>query len=439
MTTNRSKAPKGAGGKAPRTGSAAPKARGGPQTSRRTVLAGLGLAGLGGAGILSVLANQPGAADAAPERVKDWLRKPGGTPFEIPLDFMGLHSDHGVSNQAPPPTYPYDAIRSHDVDNGHDQPATQWADIEVAPGKFDWRLTDKWFETHVGKTLIWVLFGCPAFYQKYPGEPFTFPDRPGGGSPPRDPQMAANFVSELLARYPDRIDFLEIWNEPNFGPGTDPLKDRWTPDLGDAGWFTGTAGDLAEMARVVRGVLPAKTKLMAGAWAWQAADGDDGPDNSVLRFGAAPDGAGGKGLDHVDALSVHLYTYRFDPNSLINELRNYDKLFAKSGYPSTMRRYVTETGAWDPGKFTQTTPPMDEKVRIMKRWCLIPAALGYSGVYLYKHSTLGTMGDPANFPEIATAITEMRNGLRGKRLEQAAVLADDTIWLKFEDGSSLRA
>ena len=330
-------------------------------------------------------------------------------------------------------------MRSHDVDNGHGGSATQWADIEVKPGVYDWRLTDAWFRANPNKTRIWVLFGCPRFYQKYPNEPFVFPSLPGGGSPPREAQAAARFVTALLTRYPGQIQFLEIWNEPNFGPGTDPLKDRWTPSLGQAGWFTGTASELAELARVVKAVLPPEVKLMAGAWAWQAKPDQLTPSNSVLRYSAAPDGAGGFGRDHVQAISIHLYTYNNDPNERIEELRSYSRLFDKCGYKKELGRYVTEQGAWYPGVFTKTSPSLNDKVRDIKRWCMLPAAFRYKGVYLYKHSELPTLGDPAKVPQLAQAIGDMRNGLRGKSLVRAAVLDDDSIWLSFADGSELRA
>ena len=404
--------------------------------SRRQVVAGLGAVGAGG------LALRPGVAAAArhqpPSSVKQWLIKPGGGT-DVPLDYLGLHSDHGVSRKAPAPTYPYDAIRSHDVDNGHDLPATQWADIEKAPGVYDWRMVDKWIKVHPDKTRIWVLFGTPRFYQKYPNERFVFPHLPGGGSPPKDPEVAGNFVKALLARYPGKIQFVEIWNEPNFGPGTDPEKDRWTPDLPEAGWFTGSASDLAELARVVKGVLPPEVKLMAAGWAWQAKDDQLTPANSVLRFAKAPDRRGGFGRDHVDALSVHLYTYDFDPNPTIAELRTYETLFDECGYSKSLSRYVTETGAWYPGVFTADNPTSKNKARIVKRWCMIPAMFGYRGVYLYKHSELSTLGDPARAPEIAAAIGEMREALRGKTITAAALLDDETLWMSFSDDTELHA
>ena len=375
-------------------------------------------------------------ADARP-RIREQLRTPTDQPVDIPLDFLGLHSDHGVSSAVPEPTYPYDAIRSHDVDDGRGRSALQWASIEVRPGVYNWRHLDTWIATHPGRTRIFVLFGCPTFYQKHPREPWRYPHLLGGGSPPLDPAAAAAFVAALAARYPGEIHYLEIWNEPNFGPGTDPVHDRWTPELAPkAGFFTGSASDLAQMARAVRAVLPAGIKLMAAAFEGQ--DGAGGS-NSLLRFASAPDGAGGRGRDHVQALSVHCYVYNNVPNKLVRELLNYEQRFAEAGFSREMPRFVTETGAEAPRFWTAEDPPLAQKVMGLKRWCLIPAALGWQGVYLYKHSRMGTLGDPAHEPKLAAAITEMRNGLLGQGLIEAAVLEDETIRLAFADGSILRA
>jgi hypothetical protein len=99
---------------------------------------------------------------------------------------------------------------------------------------------------------------------------------------------------------------------------------------------------------------------------------------------------------------------------------------------------VTECGAEAPQYWSVDAPPLAAKVMAIKRWCMIPAALGWNGVYLYKHSNLRTLGDPARQPALAEAIGQMRDGLAGKRISAAAVLEDDSVWLAFTDGSSLR-
>jgi hypothetical protein len=397
---------------------------------RRTVAAGI---------VASIAA--PTRLDAAapikpPASVADWLHSETTAPFAIPRDYLGIHSDHGLGAATPAPQYAYDAIRSHDVNDAQGRPVTQWAQVERTPGQYDWRAVDAWFVAHPAKTRIWVLLGCPKFYQKFPDEPWLYPYLPGGGSPPKHPRSAADFIAALLARYPGMIDFIELWNEPNFGwSGNDAGRDRWR--MAKPGFFTGTAADLAALARAVRAVLPPSVKLMAGAWEGQ--DASTSLTNSLLRFSAAPDGAGGMGRDHVQALSVHAYTYNNDPNAIIAVLRNYIARFAQAGYPAKMDRYVTEVGAEAPVFWSTRAPQMADKIRAVKRWCMIPAALGYKGVYLYKHSLERTLGDPARTPDLSGAIDQMRHSLRGRTLTAAARLVDDTIWLAFADGSTVRA
>lgn len=406
-------------------------------TSRRDVLAGAAALGIVGASGASVGGLGRAFAGGPPLAVADWLHRASDAPFQIPDDFVGLHSDHGLGKAVPPPDYPYDAIRSHDTDDGDLWPATQWSRIEREPGVYDWRGVDAWIAAHPGRTRVWVLFGCPAFYQKYPGEPWRYPYLPGGGSPPRDPDHAARFIDALLRRHPGAIRFVEIWNEPNFGPGRGGANGRWLPNMTSPGFFTGTASDLAGLARHVKAVLPPGVGLMAGAWEGQGLDGGAG--NSLIRFSQAPDGHGGRGRDHVDVLSVHTYTYRRDPNALIAELRGYRQRFREAGYRPGLPIYVTEAGAEAPGAWSAEQPPLPEKIQTLKRWLLIPAALGFSAVFLYKHSIMATLGDPARTPAIGQAIAEVRGSLRGRVLIQAARLADDSIWLAFADGTAVSA
>ncbi len=393
---------------------------------------------LQGAALTSLLAVGCKAPAETPVGARDWLLKPTDTPIDIPLDYLGLHSDHGVDGVTPAPDYAYDGIRSHDTSDRRQYPVLQWAMIETEPGKFDWTAVDRWIAANPDKTRIFVLFGCPKFYQKYPGEPWRYPYLPGGGSPPKDPASAAAFIKALLERHGDSIHYVELWNEPNFHwTGKDLVKDRWLPSNSDPGFFTGTAADLAAMAAALAPVMTAKTKLLMGSWEGQS--GTKSMTSSLLRFAAAPDGRGGTGKQHVQAISVHCYVYENDPNKLIEELRDYNERLESAGYPTATPRMVSEMGAEAPGFWTADYPSMTAKVRNIKRWCMIPAALGYQAVYLYKHSKMRTLGDPAKAPELAAAIGEMRNALRGKRLRAAAELKDDTIWLKFEDGSTLRA
>ena len=388
------------------------------------------------AGTLLLTSCKAPADTPAPART--WLRKPDEKPFQIPNDFLGIHTDHGMGGPSPAPSYRYGAVRSINANDERAFPITQWALIELKDNEFDWSPVEKWLAANPGKTKIFNLFGCPTFHQKFPKEPWAFPYLQGGGSPPKDPALAARFIKALLAKFPGEIQFIELWNEPNFGwDNDDLLKARWGPTKGLPAFFTGSPADLAGMARAVREVLPKEVLLMSSGWEGQG--NFDSSKNSLLRFSKAPDGRGRTGKDHVQALSVHSYTYENDPNKLVNELLGYRERFEEAGYDPSLPRFLTEVGAEAPGAWNKDTPSMTQKTTAIRRWCMIPAALGYSGVYLYKHSVLETLGDPAANPEISKAIDDIYEQLSGKRIKAAAELKDDTIWLQFDDDSELRA
>ena len=368
-----------------------------------------------------------------PSKVVDWLLRADDPPVDVPEDYLGLHSDHGFRDDTPPPSYRYDAVRSLAVHDRDGFPLLHWDMIERKPGKYSWDALDRWLDLHPDRTRIWVLFGCPPFYQKYPGTPWLWPYRPGGGSPPRDPQAAAAMVAALIDRHPDAFRFIELWNEPNFGWDERSRREgRWHPPSGKPGYFTGTPADLAGMARAIRGILPAKVRLMSGAWEGQWRDA--GPTNSMLRFAQAPDGAGGRGRDHVQALSVHSYMHSADPNAMITELKGYRDQFRRAGFAPDLERHVSECGAEAPFAWTRSRPAPAERRAAILRWIVVPAALGWRSVYLYKHSLAENLGDPARDPAIARAIDEGREMVRGRRIVAAARLEDARIWLNFASG-----
>lgn len=85
-----------------------------------------------------------------------------------------------------------------------------WAEIEPAPGQFDWAKPDR----VVGKiaklpykvNLILVLQTTPAWARPANTPPTT---------PPTEVSDFGNFARALAARYGDRIEYYQIWHEPN--------------------------------------------------------------------------------------------------------------------------------------------------------------------------------------------------------------------------------
>jgi O-antigen ligase len=79
-----------------------------------------------------------------------------------------------------------------------------WAQIELAPGEYEWATWDRIVDatTARGLRLIAVLDRAPAW----------------AGTPP-PPAEFARFAEAFAARYGDRIDYYQIWNNPNLTDG----------------------------------------------------------------------------------------------------------------------------------------------------------------------------------------------------------------------------
>jgi O-antigen ligase len=87
-----------------------------------------------------------------------------------------------------------------------------WRDIEPVRERFDWapwdRLVRAVTEHPAGLQLIAVLDTAPAWASGAAAGPWD-------ATPPADPAELARFAGQLAARYGDRIDYYQIWDEPN--------------------------------------------------------------------------------------------------------------------------------------------------------------------------------------------------------------------------------
>ena len=84
----------------------------------------------------------------------------------------------------------------------------RWATIEPAPGQFEWLAYDRVVEAAAehGLRLIAVLDTTPA-WARAAGSPLSMP--------PRELADFGRFARALAARYGDRLDVYQIWDEPN--------------------------------------------------------------------------------------------------------------------------------------------------------------------------------------------------------------------------------
>jgi len=126
----------------------------------------------------------------APGPVKTILNT-AADPIQVPSHFMGMHRSLNVASwmtnafsEIPAPQYNYGVVRNLRVEVDGQEERGFWSNIEVAPGVYDWSYMDKWFAANAGHPVMFMIYGTPSFYQKYPGEPSRWPSWRGIGSPP---------------------------------------------------------------------------------------------------------------------------------------------------------------------------------------------------------------------------------------------------------------
>ncbi|MGD9099870.1 MAG: beta-galactosidase, partial [Anaerolineae bacterium] len=179
-----------------------------------------------------------------------------------------------------------------------------WAAIEPEPGAFDWEpwdaLVDAVSNHPANFRLIVVLDTTPAWASGNARSKSSV-------APPTDPAQLVRFARTLAARYGDRVDAYQVWDEPN-------LNSHWGGrDVDPAGYAT----LLQAAAEAIRAADDEATIILAGL----APTVETGPRNlSDIRYlealydlGAAPyfDVVAGKpyGIDDDEHISERLLNF----------------------------------------------------------------------------------------------------------------------------------
>ncbi len=388
------------------------------------------------------------SAATAPGPVQTSIVTPGA-PVDVPAHFMGMHRGlHVPAHLAdayaavPAPAYPYGFVRNlkAEVDGAYE--SGFWSNIELSPGIYTWTRIDKWVQDAAGHPIIWLIYGTPAFYQKYPNEASMWPSWPGIASPPTNEGHAAlvDFTRAVKARYGSQIVAFELWNEPTFPwtKGETSYSDRWSPAWASANgagppFFSGSASDLANIAYTLNNAdlgVPILGGGFVNAWAPES--------NSLSRFLDAPvtlPGGSGTGKNHIQAVSSHFYDYDFTPETILEQMLGYRSKLDAAGLKG-MPIWNTETGAEADGRFFagDLRAPVN-----VQRWVLLGAASGLRSLVLYGHfagdEAIKYLGDPVGNASLIASLTEA-SAIGGQTICHAAVLNDGRVWINTRQGQA---
>lgn len=212
----------------------------------------------------------------------------GSDPGTLWIDDAGL-----TAEPAPPPVLPtatvsraYFGVHLHRLDTPWpavqdrlgtirfwDCEGCQWAEVNTAPGVYDWAVLDARVaaaRAH-GADIVFNLGRTPRWASARPDEPSPY--GPGQAAEPADDQTWRDWVTAVGNRYQGQITWWEVWNEPNdpnFYSGSipqlvdlarqardilqaiDPINQMVTPSPYDAGWLDAyLAAGGGEMADVI--------------------------------------------------------------------------------------------------------------------------------------------------------------------------------------------
>jgi hypothetical protein len=208
---------------------------------------------------------------------------PAGTGVvKVPPDFFGIHvnnaSPNGLwkQNETPLPDIGARAIRLWDS-------GTSWRALNPAPGAFDFSRLDYRVETARAKGLevMLTLGQAPDWAASSQGP--TLQTNP---NPPRRIEDWNAYVEAVAGRYSDRINYYEIWNEPDLIEG-----------------YNGSVQGLLELAQSAHTIIKRRApgaKVMTPAFSVPFHGRFSGACNLKNWVEAG-------GLRFCDAVSVHAY------------------------------------------------------------------------------------------------------------------------------------
>jgi hypothetical protein len=141
----------------------------------------------------------------------DLRRTQSSYPGLSPTILLAADKSYGVNadlTRYPPEALDHTLARMSELGVRWIRQPFPWAEIEPAPGQFNWAPWDQVVEAVSAHDLqlIAVLDTTPAWARPPNTSPFT---------PPAELADFGDFVRALAERYGDRLDYYQIWDEPN--------------------------------------------------------------------------------------------------------------------------------------------------------------------------------------------------------------------------------
>jgi len=222
----------------------------------------------------------------------------------------------------------------------------KWSDINTAPGVYQWSNLDTWLATaqQYGTSVMYTFFYTPTWASSCPKclcADKAYP--PGGCAPPSDLNRDGSgtdhylkaFIAALMQHVgPGKIQYLEIWNEPNI-----------------SNEYIGTVQQLVRMSADVRAIAKSYDPSIQISSPAETGDGPTGSDDLQMTYLAKYLAAGGG--PYVDVIGLHGYVAIPEDLATRIDATTADMAqYGQSGKPI----FITE-GGWENNPYPTTEQP----------------------------------------------------------------------------------
>lgn len=347
-------------------------------------------------------------------------------PRLLGADYFGTHLHRlrvppalrGRELQTPWPEGQVGALRLWDT-------RTRWADIEPAPGRFEFEQLDHYVTQAraQGASVMLVLGSTPRWASARPWE--RCPYGSGCLAEPSDLRDWERYVEAVAHRYKGRIAMYELWNEPYF---SDFPKDRGHPGA----FFSGSADTMVEMARIARAVLdrvdPAAVLLTPGF---------TGPTHRLELFLSRG------GARHVGGVAHHYYAG--SDRDFVDVHRQVRAVMERHGL-GDLPLYNTESGYERVSPATAGLPPLGverlDEVTMAAQLAsslVLGAFLGVRGYYQFAwdNTRMGLLQADGRSPTAGLlAYVNVRRWLVGAQLEGCASFEQGLVRCRLQRGEA---
>jgi hypothetical protein len=231
----------------------------------------------------------------------------------IPKEYFGLHI-HRADRGTAWPKVPFGSWRLWDA-------YVTWADMESAPGKWDFSRLDRYVAMAklAGVDILLPLANTPTWAAARPAEKSGY--KLGNASEPQSIDDWRRYVQAIAERYRGRIFNYEIWNEPN-------IRHH----------YSGSVSKLVELtceAHKILKTIDARNRVISPA----ATAGAKNHIEYIDRF------LGAGGSQCIDTVGHHFYVPNSPPEAMVPMIRAVKKVMARNGV-GHLPLWNTETGYW---------------------------------------------------------------------------------------------